>query len=59
MWMIKNTKYNVYYQRTLFGGDQFHFVIDSDEATKMTKWECNRIMKLIKNKHNFEIVKVK
>lgn len=51
MWIIKNEKYNNYFKKELFD-NQYHFVIDKDEATRFhTKWEVNRILKKINNKN--------
>lgn len=56
-YLIKNKKYNTYYSKQI--SNLFHFVVNEKVAHTFKNEEAaNKIMKLFKNKDNFEIVKM-
>lgn len=57
MWVIKNKKYGNFYHSTI-NKNMKHFVSYIEEAKKMSKTQCNNIMKTFKNIENYEMIKV-
>ena len=56
-YLIRNKKYNNYFARKITD-DMLHFVEDKSEAHSFRgKTDANKIIKLFKNKDNYEIVR--
>jgi hypothetical protein len=58
MFIVKNTKNNNYYQKTIFKG-QYHFVMSIEEAKRMRFETAQQLISRLPVPEDYEIVEVK
>lgn len=58
LYILKNKTNKMYFRTKLFQGS-FHWVADINDATELSKLEAVKLLKELKHRDNFEIIKYK
>lgn len=56
LYILKNKTNKMYFRTKLFQGS-FHWVADINDATELSKLEAVKLLKELKHRDNFEIIK--